>query len=301
MAENKIRTLKEIRAVADEQQFKHVRLCDLSGDPIVAYNPAHGKKPSDLTKKWTEIERRLKQCDAGIYIVECRARFGGRERAYQYHLGNKNFDASQLNDTTQNSGNLAARKQEPVADKRTSTDKLLSVDTALEYATENATLRAENEGLRNEIARQKTYIAELEAELDSDEGVNDNTKGMQEFWESASSTLLPVADRVIGLFERKQKLSESKFLAEKGYDIPGLKKSGRGERRQKQKDFNQNVPNPDDADWEQYVDWASQLPDEEFNAHLERVQKSSQVVYDALCEALGVEFDDDDDNATGTN
>lgn len=297
-----IRKFADCKKIAAEQQFKHVRLLNLTGDVICAYNPAHGKGSAmTLAKKFDEIERRLKSLEPGVYIMEYRARFSGNEPTYKYYVGNKNYDPNSISDAPILPP--ARKDKEPVSEKPTKEQHLLSVDKALEYATENARLTAEVETLRDKVTQLEREKRELEAELDAieeDDGeentVSDRLEKMGETW---GKILLPVADRYMDLRERELRYKETKLLADAGYELPGFdrrEKPRNGSRREAaEKDYNEHVPQPNDPDWENYLDWLNELTDRAFNKHLERVKAASQEVYDAVCKEFDVTFEEESD------
>lgn len=292
--DKKIKKFSECKQIATEQQFKHVRLLDLSGNVICSYNPAHGKTMT-LDKKFKEIELRLKNAEPGVYIMEYRARFSGREPSYKYYVGNKNFNPKDID----NAPEMPAEKVAPVADNKTnrSTEKLLSVETALDYATENARLMAENTSLQNENRDLREENKRLNAELDEmDEkemGEPDQMEKIGGWAKNLGDILLPVADRLVDLKEKQLNFAREKYLSDNGYDISQLSKNGSA-KKEEGRDFNKKVPNVNDPDWGDYLDWLSGLSDRSFTNHLSIVKQASQEVYDAVCSEFEVSFEEDE-------
>lgn len=296
-ARKKIYTLAELRKLCKEQEYKHARLLDQGGEVIVSWNPTLNKKIT-VEKKLAEIERRMKALDPGIYVLEFRARFSGREPAYSYYVGNKNYSSDDLSEN--DSVSPVVSKKQVADDKPTKGEKLLSVESAINYVQENATLKAENIVLKREIESLKKEVADLEAELESDDGkaMSDPAETMTKAFKGFGDIALPVFNRLMDQRDRKQAYEETKFLHENGYDT-GIKRKQRNKSRasaqdadeQEEIDFNENIPTPDEPAWDDYLAWLNDLEDDDFSDHLEKVKGVSDEIHEKLCEVFNVTFD----------
>lgn len=295
--DNKIRSLKETQKEIKAQGFKHIRLTDLGETVICAYNPSHAKAATNLTKKWSEIETRLKMQNAGIYIIQARQRFSGGEPTYNFYVGNKNYNPADLNNKPE--PQTKEKPEEKLKEQpRSNVEKLLSVDTAMNYASENARLTAENDQLRNQVADLKSQNAELLAELEeSDEKgltVGDENKVTKSI-ESIMGIALPVADRFMDYLDKKEERQKMKLLSDAGYEIPGHTRKTNGNKTTHapaKRDFNANIPTQDMPDWDDYLNWLGELGDEDFSTHLEKVETADKNIYEAICKEFDVSFEE---------
>lgn len=299
--DNKIRKLAEAKKAIQEQQFKHIRLCDLQDTVICSWSPANAK--NGFEKKYKEIELRLKNLPAGVYIVQARQRFSGNEPIYNYYVGNKQYDPKTLDDALNNqpAPKNPGDERIPVPERQKEyTSKMLSVDKGFELVSENARLTAENESLRKELAAANKTITELEAELDENENglkvAESPGERMLSMAEKLGTVLLPIADRAMDLYEKKINNDRSKLLHDAGYEIPEATRKTNGSSRTaapEKLDFTKMIPKEDDPRFPEYLTFLAALDDDAFNTHLEQVKKISEPVYNRICEEFDVEFDNE--------
>lgn len=281
--DKKVYTWAQIKDLIKDQDYKHIKLSTLDGEKLVSYN-AINLKQKGLEAKLKEIEKRMKLLEDGIYVVTCQTKYGNTSPQVSHYLGIGAYDKSVIDKTPPANLRENFQQQQP-----TKTEKLLSVDSALDNVRTIADLQAKVARLEDKITRLEEENAELEAELDEmesggmSEGDNNPFKGVLE-------GLLPVADRYFDMEERKQKFKEGKFLHDAGYEIPGLKRGARnGTPSRREVSKRKEIPEPGAPGWQEYIDSLDALADKEFNLHLSQLRENAPEIYDAVCEEFQLE------------
>lgn len=274
---NKIYDLAGAVHVVKSQDFKHVNLCELDGSPIVTWNIV--AKP--VKPKLDEIQRRWTTLSDGVYVMNCKTVYGSRARAFPLYVGKGVYDDTIIE------GVVPGEKKEPVA--KLSEVNVLSYEQALEKASKINSLEFRVTTLEKENAELKKENSDLEAELAELENKEPEEKGLADFGTTVKDwlgeigpVLAPIADKFFAMKEKQIQLEQIKVLSHAGYEIPGVAKKPVLRNGAEKIDYSKNIPAPDSAGWDGYIDWVCSLPDEQFNAHLDQLKATDQALYDRV-------------------
>jgi exonuclease VII small subunit len=266
------------------QDLKHVKLTDQSGNALVSFNAKMNAGKGSLSAKLQEIKKRLSVAEDGIYILVGQHRFGkGVSPIYFYYAKNVNPDIENFKPT------MAEPKN------NSNNDNLLSLETAVENIKESSNLKAENlflkkenENYKEQIAELKKTIEELENQVESlqesietledgeVETQNGSLSDIGKLFENIAPALMPLADKYFELKEKKLNFDQAKFLHENGYELPGAKKVKQFTRPRPQ--TKKEIPQPGQPGWDEFISDLNQLSDEELNQALESFKNYPDLV-----------------------
>lgn len=291
-----VHTWKQAKDLIREQGYKHVALCDLHGKKVCSYN-AISKGDKGLREKLAEIDTRMRVLSPGIYVLNCKTKYGNTSPEIPHYIGVGNYDANELSE-----GNTPTilHSGTPRSKNRASSENLTSVDTALEHVKTIAELEAENTRLRDKITQLEADKRELEAELDEVATMDED--GASNWFQPIAEGLFPVVDRYLDIREREGRREEVKTLLKAGYDLDdifGGKIGGRASsRRSRSRSERTNtrrgrrqVPRPGEEGWDEFVDHVSELPDDEFETLVNQLRENDEEIYEALREEIEWEED----------
>lgn len=293
--QQQVYTWKQAKDLIREQGYKHVALCDLHGKKVCSYN-AISKGDKGLREKLAEIDTRMKAMAPGIYVLNCKTKYGNTSPELPHYVGVGQYDASELSEPNQP---VILNSRSPRNGQRANSENLTSVDTALEHVRTIAQLEAENDRLKDKIARQDDEIRELKADLDDLEAMGEDSNPLTPVAEG----LFPIIDRYLDVREREGKREDMKMLLKQGYDLDEILGTGsRSSRRSRRSGSRRSqrgssgrkaVPRPGERGWDKFVDHVDALDDDDFEELIEQLRENDPEIYEALQDEIGFEDTDD--------
>lgn len=262
----------DIRKLFKQQGYKYASMRNAEGKTIVTYNTENNPKIK-AADKINEAFERLKVLPDGIYTFLF-ANSKGRNVApdeFAFLKGNVVLDENGKGAPFQ------IIHQMPTNAPKNDFDKILSYPEVLSLQMELTTLKFKLQNTEAELAKANATIVSLEKEVADLEakGLGEDTSPLK--WvENLSSALLPVADRYFGIKERELDLQE------------------RGVRRPKpqQQKKRPAMPEIGSAEFEQWLDKLSDLPDEQYQKAMYNIRQVSPDHYNAIIAEL--ESDEDE-------
>lgn len=263
-----------------EGGYKHIALESDTGERICNYNPAKTK----IDTKWDEMQRRLKYQPDGRYKLLCNMALGGKNKPDVFI-----FTKGKVDDLSERE---PAQKEKEIVyvqsnEKGSRTEKLLSMEQALENIKEVEKLRGENAILKAEIERLKIEISELESEPLDETQPN---KGIGDFLNDTVPTVVPILERFLDQRDKQLSLQERKL----GMSRP-QKKVIRRHVRQNQNDqlthMNLDINNADHLN--ALYDELDQMSDPDFDAAFQMIEADRPELADLIAEEFQMDEEEE--------
>lgn len=289
-----IYTFDEVRDIIKEQKYNFCSLFDLEGNSVVAYNSIRGQQKS-LPKKLEEIERRLTRIPDGVYYVMCKEVYGKYARGEKMYIGVGKYDASVLNSQPDNT-NKKLSEDKPIM----RSEKLLSIETAMENMRELSDVKAENARLTEENRQLKAIIAEMEEEEPEEEesSLKETTNGLADMFKNLMPIIEPLAQKHYALKEQALNMQKVKFLHENGYEIPGIRKASgnpRPKREERPSNEPKEIPRPGATGWAEYIHAVVRMDEDTFNQHMKQLEEHDTELYEAVCKEVYNEEEEEEE------
>lgn len=268
-------SLEQIKSLA--KNYLHCKIEDVNGRSVTSWNSI--KMPIDK------------------HLKECINRFTGEtvEDGYYYFLMSRaaryNKDADKYLVKKGNPTTEPAHHQET----HTSKNDLLSVTSALNYITQIAELKTENNRLILELQHAKDENAVLSAELEEYEreeadGLNDNkASDTVSYLKETAPTFLAAMDKYFELQDRKLNLEEKKI--EKGFfSKPNAQPKQRVRREIKKFELGSD----------EHLNYIRLLynnnQEEQMNKEIDKLETAHPEKYELICNELNLFSDDENNN-----
>jgi len=287
--------LPELEKIIKEQKYRFCSLLNLEGETVVPFNTIKGQHT--ITSKLKEINTRVKRLPAGVYCMLCKDVYGSGIAGDKYYVGIGKYDPNSLGEISTIQDKKTYYEKSPV---KTSSEKLLSIEQAMDnlrelsdVKSENARLKAENERLKEENAE---LLEELEEEPEEEESsLSDGFTGIANTFKEMLPALEPLAEKFFSIKEKELSLKQAKFMAENGYEIPGMKKAVNGARKVKEQVQEQpeEVPEIGGNGWAQYINVLCNMEEAQFNQHLEQLKQHAPETYEAVCKEVYTEEEEE--------
>lgn len=261
---------KDLPKLAQDNDYKFIRLSDQSGNIIVPWNGPTTK----IEKRITEIQKRISHLPAGIYQVTFKNRNGKSYPEFPYfiNIGNVSMNENSqapiiIHQSPANTGG------EPV---RGWNDALKDKET---IATQNAQIQLLEQRLK---ALEENAPAEEEEEEEEETMSQGNAilTGLREI----VPQFLPLADTWRELQLKKMELEERRLmLAEKGINTYTPPQSNQQPpRMRKQTPFRPLPEISDENRVESYLTYLEKLPDAIFEKELQFISENSPELYNIV-------------------
>lgn len=274
-----IKKFNECMTEIRNQEWKYCALLDVDHDIIISGNKQTGK--STIEPKLKEIERKYKNLPDGIYCLICSNGYGNKFKKTNYYFGKGKFDAKELKEPEP-----APIKNKEVEHKEEK--NALSFQQAIDNVKTIEELKNMNKLLCERLDRIEKEKAELEHELseEPESSMADFGASIASWLKEATPTLVPVLDRYFDLQKQKQEFNQMKFLAEKGFEIPGMKRIERPIAETKNKVEVKEIPAPGTPDWLQFVSYVMQMPEKDFEPFMDKMEAERPEIFKALEEIV---------------
>jgi hypothetical protein len=281
--------------IASEMQYKCCRLLNKEGVSLVGYN--NTKSKILIREKLKEIGRKIKSLPDGLYTLQCQHTMNtaGTPDNFFIRKGRATLgDGEEMIIPIRNQIENKENKLDTKAD-------ILSTQSALTRIEEIATLRAENMVYKNRIVDLEKAVAELEAELDEAETLNENGDGsIASLLTKENSPLKGIADLIPSLadsffnYKNRELALKEKELEKKN----GAHKTNFAQRRFKVKrKENEGEGNQldlsDNSKVEKYFSIMENLEDADFNNEVARAKEQQPALFEAIREEFSLDENGD--------
>lgn len=268
-------TQKFVDHLLKENKYKFIRLLNTEGEPLVFWNNLTG---SPVAKKVEEIKNRLKTLPDGVYVLQAKFVYSGKQSPDVYYI--------------QKGKAVLSENTAVIIPKVENTgQQITSVESALDRITEVANLRSELAVAKARITALEAENLELQADLDDGEdgdGLNepDTSPGG---WIKELGQLIPsISDEYFKTKNRELDLKEAglkvDYMKLRTKNLPVVNSKVR--RNPKQVNGQIDIDNPQQLD--QLYDHLDSLDDDAFDKQLEHIAQFQPELIPLIEEEFGL-------------
>jgi len=244
--------LDQLIEIAKDQGYKHVRLLDLEGNSIVAYNPAS----MSVDKRIDEMKTRIKSpaLKDGYLCFEGKQYLRSDAKADKYYIvkGTPKEDIDLNPEPAKPKEKNALSFKEAIKLNKT----IAELRAELEYALkEGQEWQAKYNSLMDDV--EEIMDEEPEEEEEGPKGMSEMSENTKTFVSETIATLTPMVDRHYDMKEKELEIKEGKVLVElakQGYKVPV-----NGEQIEEHTESEEEEPAEEMAE-------GTEMDEEEFNA-----------------------------------
>lgn len=279
-------TLPQIKKLIREQGYKMAALRGPDGEKIVPFNK-YNKRAQDLDAQIKLFETRVLKTDIypdGVYYVLLSHNIVSSKNPKEFPIVKGKLSATEL----EASENKRMPLTPVIVEKEAS---VLGWDSAVAMNAEIANLRARVAQLEFELKEERLKNAELEADLESDDGLEEG-----EVQNPIMKTLSDMAPVLTAALDRHYAIEEKKL------DLEKLKLES--SRQPKQRPATQPAKKMVIVGSQEHLDHIERLynsdNEDAFNAEMDKLQAKNLDLYNAVMERLGLSDEEEEETEEET-